>query len=392
MLNLTIGQRIAAQRKLAGLSQEALAEKMEVSRQAISKWESDASIPEVDKLIALGRYFGVSIGWILGTESECRFDPDTALNESQTRMVEQIIRDTLPQKPPLWKRGLALACAMVVFVSAAIHIRHRMDLLSQEQAAAQIQLAQLRMENQQMCTQLEAMAVLLEKRDTAARLLSDYGIQGYASEDLSEVTLTFVLTPKVYREGMEASLHITGPDGSTQTYNCRWDGVEYLGRVTLPAADGYRYTFRLTGEENWEEEVLNELDPAIGDLKTHTAFSVDRSDPAARELSSPWSSGERVYTFHARLYPPFARPRSSAAFRTLTFTLYHNGNPIWTQDWKADYEKAMGGFKTYNLPVTPDIQAELPELAVGDSLRLELTAVLAAGQEVITILDERTVE
>lgn len=390
MSDLTMGQRIAAQRKLAGWSQEALAEKMEVSRQAVSKWESDASIPEIDKLIALGRFFGVSVDWLLGTGTQPHAAP--GLNESQTRMVEALIRDTLPRKSPLWKRGLALVCAMALFAGAAIPIKSRMDQLSREQAAAQTQLSQLRTENQQMRSQLEAMTALLEKQDAASRLLRDYGVRGYASEDLSEVTLTFALTPKVYREGMEASLHITGPEGGTQTYGCRWDGAEYLVRVTLPAADGYRYVFRLTGEENWEEDILNELDPAIGNLKTHTAFSVDPSDPAVRELNGPWPSGERVYTFDVLLYPPFAQPRSSAAFQSLVFTLYHNGSPIWSRDWKADYEKAMGGFKTYNLPVSPDIQAELPELAAGDTLRLELKAILTAGQEVITLLDERTVE
>ena len=48
MTDLTMGQRIAEERKTLGLSQEALGEKMGVSRQAISKWESDAAIPDID--------------------------------------------------------------------------------------------------------------------------------------------------------------------------------------------------------------------------------------------------------------------------------------------------------------------------------------------------------
>ena len=43
MADMTIGQRIAEQRKRKGLSQEALGDKMGVSRQAISKWESEVS-------------------------------------------------------------------------------------------------------------------------------------------------------------------------------------------------------------------------------------------------------------------------------------------------------------------------------------------------------------
>ena len=66
MTTQTIGQRIAQERKNLGLSQEALGEKMGVSRQAISKWESDGAVPEIDKLIALSKLFGVSIGWLWG--------------------------------------------------------------------------------------------------------------------------------------------------------------------------------------------------------------------------------------------------------------------------------------------------------------------------------------
>ena len=46
-------------------SQEMLAEKLHVSRQAISKWESGATLPETDKLIALSDFFGISIDYLL---------------------------------------------------------------------------------------------------------------------------------------------------------------------------------------------------------------------------------------------------------------------------------------------------------------------------------------
>ncbi len=69
---MTIGQRIADCRKKLGLSQEALGEKMGVSRQAISKWEADGALPEIDKLIALSRLFEVSVGWLLGVEEPPR--------------------------------------------------------------------------------------------------------------------------------------------------------------------------------------------------------------------------------------------------------------------------------------------------------------------------------
>ena len=66
----TIGERIAQLRKENGLSQELFGEALGVSRQAISKWESNQSVPEVEKLLAMHRLYGVSVGWLLGTEEE----------------------------------------------------------------------------------------------------------------------------------------------------------------------------------------------------------------------------------------------------------------------------------------------------------------------------------
>ena len=58
---MTMGQRLLALRTQAGLSQEALAERLGVSRQSISKWETDASIPDLDKLVRLGEIFGITL-------------------------------------------------------------------------------------------------------------------------------------------------------------------------------------------------------------------------------------------------------------------------------------------------------------------------------------------
>ena len=63
---MDFGKRIQELRRGKGFSQEKLAERMEVSRQAISKWESGAAIPEVDKLIQLARLFGVTVDDLLG--------------------------------------------------------------------------------------------------------------------------------------------------------------------------------------------------------------------------------------------------------------------------------------------------------------------------------------
>ncbi len=57
---MTIGEKIALRRRTAGLSQEALAAQLGVSRQAVSRWETDESLPDTEKIAQLCRIFGVS--------------------------------------------------------------------------------------------------------------------------------------------------------------------------------------------------------------------------------------------------------------------------------------------------------------------------------------------
>ena len=65
---MNLSEKIQLCRKRAGLSQEALAEKLNVSRQAVSKWETGAAEPELSKLRALAAAFGVTADWLLSEE------------------------------------------------------------------------------------------------------------------------------------------------------------------------------------------------------------------------------------------------------------------------------------------------------------------------------------
>ena len=96
---MTVGQRIAQKRKELALSQEALGEQLGVSRQAIYKWESDATLPEIEKLITLSRIFSVSVGWLLGEEEQESAPEDKELTEEQLRMVEEIVHRYLEAQP-----------------------------------------------------------------------------------------------------------------------------------------------------------------------------------------------------------------------------------------------------------------------------------------------------
>ena len=66
---MNLSGKILYCRKKAGLSQEALAEKLGVSRQAVSKWETGDAVPELSKLVLLAKAFDVTTDWLL-SESE----------------------------------------------------------------------------------------------------------------------------------------------------------------------------------------------------------------------------------------------------------------------------------------------------------------------------------
>lgn len=67
---MILAEKIARLRKKNGWSQEDLAEKMNVSRQAVSKWESAQTVPDLEKILTLGNLFGVTTDYLLKDEME----------------------------------------------------------------------------------------------------------------------------------------------------------------------------------------------------------------------------------------------------------------------------------------------------------------------------------
>ncbi len=77
---MDIGQRIYELRNNIGLTQEQLAEKLNISRQSVTKWESNRSAPDLDRLIQLSNLFGVTIDFLIKGKNEytrgLNFDPE----------------------------------------------------------------------------------------------------------------------------------------------------------------------------------------------------------------------------------------------------------------------------------------------------------------------------
>ena len=74
---MKLNEKIFYCRRKAGLSQEALAEVLGVSRQAVSKWETGDAVPEISKLLSLAKTFDVTTDWMLSEEEPEEENADT---------------------------------------------------------------------------------------------------------------------------------------------------------------------------------------------------------------------------------------------------------------------------------------------------------------------------
>lgn len=95
---MNLAEKILKLRKQYNLSQEQLAEKLGISRQSISKWESGQSIPELDKIVQISEIFGVSTDYLLRNTEDCpkkttQFDNNykTHYSKKKIRIIISII-------------------------------------------------------------------------------------------------------------------------------------------------------------------------------------------------------------------------------------------------------------------------------------------------------------
>lgn len=231
---MTLGQRIAQKRKEQGLSQEGLGEKLGVSRQAIYKWESDSALPEVEKLISLSQLFGVSVGWLLGTEEEGSAAEE--LTEKQLKMVEEIagryLSGARPRVRPLWLVAAGLVLCLVMG-----NLYHRLGDLAQQSQQLQRAVNQVETSvNRQIGGISSQVEDILKAQND---LTSDYGAE-FLSADLGAGTVTFSLRamPKTYVPGMEALFLADCGEGETLEFPARRgeDGT-YRAEATFPLTD-----------------------------------------------------------------------------------------------------------------------------------------------------------
>ncbi len=253
---MTVGQRIAQKRKELGLSQENLGDRLGVSRQAIYKWESDQTLPEIDKLVNLSKLFSVPVGWLLGVEEESAAADSGELTEQQLTMVQEIAdryiaaipvpeapEPTAPPRRRRWPLVLAgLAGAAIVFGFGFLSDRLG-DLQSQYANLNSSMMGLQTSVSNQIGSITGQVQSILEQQ---ASLLADWSCEEKET-DLSANTITFSLraVPKTYEDGMTAVFTVVS-DGETQDFPVApGPGHAFTLEADCPLTDDIQFSIAL---------------------------------------------------------------------------------------------------------------------------------------------------
>lgn len=379
---MTIGQRIAECRKKQGLSQEALGERLGLSRQAVSKWEADAALPEIDKLIALSRLFGVTVGWLLGVE-ELPAETQDPLTEEQLNAMEQLIKlyTSQPRKEEP-RRPLAYVLAAIAAGIAAVSLALCISQGNQLRTARGNMDYQTGMLNTQISSLWERITALETPELTPdTDSLHRYSFHLTPDKDAPLVKVQVTALPKEWKGGESAVLSVRRNGKEIASGECVWDGSAYVGQHDLPLENGYEYWLILTdSEENREQIPL--ADQQAENLKdTFSLTCKIRRD----QVSLSRMEGELVVSglMFSLQRPISMEDGADYQWESICVSVYRNGEQVYTDSMLdgGEREQALrssvmidhsGALAFYDPPL---------ELADGDGIEVWLTARVSNGME-----------
>ena len=189
---MTLGQRIQELRKQQNLSQEELGTRLGVSRQAVSRWEMDGAVPDVDKLIAMSKLFSVTLNDLLGVESPAAVPAETAADSPAPQIV------ITPVKSSRWNTLLAVLLCLCLLLTGF--------------TAARLRLADHRL------TQLEHPGVVITALDPNAPLVAAAEFQW------SDSTLSVTLTAAQMVPDLKVTLQAVDQEGNTSAKEMQLQG------------------------------------------------------------------------------------------------------------------------------------------------------------------------
>ena len=241
---MTLGERISQCRKQLGLSQEALGEQVNVSRQAIYKWESDQAIPELDKLITLTKAFRVSIGWLVCEEEqekrEAEKDPPpepeterSGITREELEAYLDRLRDmaSVKPKPKKWP-AFVIAVLCIALLVGMIQLRR----MQKSYERLEQNVLSIRSQTQQDINGIawQVQSVLDSYNDLT--LSSEASIERMNFED-NTVTFRVSAQPKTYTEGMQVRYRADYGDGIIEAEAEMQSDRSFTALLTCPMTD-----------------------------------------------------------------------------------------------------------------------------------------------------------
>ena len=254
-------------RRASGMSQEELAEKLGVSRQAVSKWESGATQPELSKLIELSKLYSVSVDELLSLE-HAKPEQDAAESPVQSNAekapAEKLsFRDFCIQHKKIIGGAAVAAMALAALIAVGVHYNNRINSLSMQvnDLRSQLYNVQNNLSNQIAGISNNVSDILARE----SSLISQYSYE-VKSVNLKkqECTLAFSLLPKTISENTIVNIGVIDHGNSSPLDSYRpgysadltQDGFGYLhGSVTVPLSDelGVNVNFMTNGETQSQE-------------------------------------------------------------------------------------------------------------------------------------------
>lgn len=238
---MTIGQRIAALRKQAGLSQEALAAQLNVSRQAIGKWEADASLPGLDNLQELARALGVSCDELLtGEKRPSAADQPEPLAGAAPSLegIQALFAESEQRRQASQKRrnrrtlaaGAVLAAAALLLL---IHYASQINSLKNQMNQVTDQLNGL---YSSINSRIDSIEDNVQKSlEESTSLVADWSSQfGEYSEADGTISLTLTALPKTVAEDTIALFRVQPSGGQEIEVPAQRQGSSFTAQVALP--------------------------------------------------------------------------------------------------------------------------------------------------------------
>ena len=388
---MTIGQRIAQKRKELGLSQEALGSKLGVSRQSIYKWEADSALPEVDKLIALSRLFGVSVGWLLGVEEPPEADAAPAetgggLTEAQLKMVEEIAGRYIAAQPSSRKRRrwpwvlAAAALCLVLF-----HLFDRLDRMNGQYVNLQNSLYRV---ESSVYGQIGSLSNRVEEILKAQNsLVADCGVE-LEAVDLAANTVTFsaYAVPKTYVEGM--AVEFLAENGETASDRLEEENGAFTGEMVCPLTDSITLSAVFVTGNTRQTQLLDQFEGLYSASLPQVEVNSDLMwmDLEDSTLVLNASSHER-YVYIREVTP--ADASLTAAVANIRVGLFKNQK---LAAWAEPCEKpdSFHGFEEFDFYQLPELRLSLTP---ADTVQVaavvtDIYGRVTVSQDVPYILDE----